>query len=259
MRKDLPASGGLGSVSNALRVLSLAVSQGSVRVVDASRELQISVSTAHRLLSCLRDEGYLQQRPDSRRYTVGPELLQLARQVSTQHTLERSARPHLEALCQEVSETVNLHILRGPEVLCIETVAEHRHMFHVRHIVGFRRPAYASAAGKLLLSALPAQEVRALYPDGLQAIAPRTITDLDVLERELAAVRDRGYATNLGEGEEGVHAVAVGVSDPKHRPIAALSIAAPVTRMPAVRAQGLVPQLRRTSDAITAAFFSISR
>lgn len=248
---------GLSSASNALRLLSLLTSQPTLRVVDAAEHLDVAPSTAHRLLSCLRDAGFLQQEDGSRRYSIGPEMLRLARHVSSQHALEHVAHGYLEALCREVNETINLQILLGAEVLCIDTVAEAKHTLHVKQIAGQRTPAHASASGKVLLSVLDPHDVRAIYRDGLPAVTDRTIADMDSFQRELEAVRNCGYSTNMGEREEGVHAVAVGVMDLNQRPMAALSVAAPATRLPAVRTKTLISQMRRTSAAITTAFFAV--
>jgi DNA-binding IclR family transcriptional regulator len=246
---------GLGSVSNALKLLSLLGSQPSVRVVDVSREFEIGASTAHRLLSCLRDQGFLQQSDGSRRYIIGPELLRVARQVMGRYTLEHAARHHLEALCREVDETVNLHVLLGSETLCIETVPETRHSLHVKQIVGHRRSAHASAAGKLLLSALEPHEVRSLYTGGLSAITSHTIADIRSLEEELRTIRSQGFATNMDEGEEGIHAVSVEIRDRNKSPMAAISIAAPSVRMPMARARNLVTSLHTAAENITGTYF----
>jgi DNA-binding IclR family transcriptional regulator len=246
----------LTSVTNALRLLSLLSVEPTLRVVDVSRRLGVAPSTSHRLLTCLREEGFMQQARDSKKYSVGPELLRLARHFSSQNSLEHSARPHLEALCREVNEAVNIQVLIKNEVLCLDAVVEDRHALHVKQIAGRRASAHASAAGKLLLAALAPDEREALIREyGLPAVTGRTITDIAAFEKELQQVRAQGYATNMAEREEGVHSVAVAVLDLDDRPIAAVAVAAPSTRLPAARVPGLVRNLRLTRAAITADYF----
>lgn len=258
MRNESGDAGVLASVTNALRLLSMLSVDPTIRVVDVSRKLGIAPSTSHRLLTCLKDEGFMQQVRGSKKYTVGPELLRLARHFNSQNSIERSARPHLEALCREVNEAVNLQILIRDEVHCIDAVVEDRHALHVKQIAGQRAAAHASAAGKVLLAALPASEREALYEQRtLPAITARTITDPADFEAELNLVRSQGYATNMGEREDGVHAVAVPVFDLDENPIAALAVAAPSTRLPAARVPGLLRNLRRTRAAITADYFAV--
>lgn len=250
-------SNSLASVTNTLRLLSMLSSQPELRVVDVARRLGIAPSTSHRLLSRLKEEGFMQQARTSKRYMVGPELLRLARHFSSQNSLERIARPHLMSLCRLVDEAVNLQILVGAEVLCLDAVVEDRHDLHVKQIAGRRVAAHASAAGKVLLAATPLSVRQALYGDhGLPAITARTIVDPEAFEAELAGVRAAGFATNLGEREDGVYAVAVPVLDLNDRPMAALAVAAPAVRLPQARVPGLVRDLRRARAAITAEYFA---
>jgi DNA-binding IclR family transcriptional regulator len=254
---NVPSDGVLSSVTNALRLLSMLSQEAELRVVDVSRRLDIAPSTSHRLLKCLKEEGFMQQSQGSRRYRVGPEMLRLARHFSSQNSLERLARPHLIALSRRVNEAVNLQILIGHEVLCLDAVVEDRHDLHVNRIAGRRVAAHASAAGKVLLAALPHSARRTLYDShGLPAITSRTIISPEAFEAELAKVRTAGYATNLGEREDGVFAVAVPILDLADKPIAALAVAAPAVRLPRPRIPGLLRDLRRTRDAIRVAYFA---
>lgn len=247
-----PASQSLTSVSRALRLLLMLQTSEALRVVDVARELGVAGSTAHRLLACLRDEGFLRQKEGSRTYTPGPEVLRLARTLSDQHTLENIARPHLQRLCSEVNETVNLQILVGPEVLCIDSVVEDRHELHVRQITGQRTPATLSAAGKALLALYPPAQLREVLSTNDDRTTGSSPRELAELERELALIRSRGYAVNMGQRESGVHAVAVPILDGERHQVGALSVAAPSVRLPANRVAGLVKRLRSSSAAITA-------
>src|SRR4030081_1774764 len=93
------------SVSNALRVLLLLRDRESVRVTDVSTHLDVAPSTAHRLLSALRAQGFVDQEVGSRRYRLGLTLLTMAREALSDRTLPRLARPHLERLSARVNET----------------------------------------------------------------------------------------------------------------------------------------------------------
>ena len=242
----------VGSARNVLRLLMLLEEQPSLRVVDVSRELDVAGSTAHRLLNCLKDEGFLRQPAGSRAYVAGPNVLKLARHFSDQNSLERVAHLHLERLCKQINEAVNLQVLVGHEVLCLDAVVEDRHGLQVRSIRGQRVSASVSAAGKVLLAALKSADLEESlgqdprHPDPEWAAA---------VHAELATIREFGYATNMGEREPGVHAVAVPVNDVAGKPMAALAVAAPSVRLPHVRINGLITHLRTTSAAITLDYF----
>jgi len=106
--------------------------------------------------------------------------------------------------------------------------------------------ANCTASGKAMLAALPAPELAALFPDGaaLPALTRHSITSRGRLEDELAAVRERGFALNREESEDGVASVAVAVLDGRRAPVAALSVSAPVSRLADDLAAEIAAQLR---------------
>ncbi|MGW4822794.1 IclR family transcriptional regulator [Streptomyces sp. NPDC004227] len=250
MRNTGGSSGSLSSVSNALRVLDMLGDGVELRVVDVAKSLGVANATAHRVLTALKDHGFVRQVPDSTRYLPGPAVLRLARRISAERTLRTIATPHLQALCRDLKETINLEILVGSDVLFIAS-AEDQHRLRVVQRAGTRGPAYANAGGKVLLSELPDDEVRHLVGDKLQALTSHTVTAMNRLLADLEQVRQRGYGMNVGETDEGVHAVAVPVVD-HDRMIAALSLAAPEARLPSVRVPMVVPRLLETAAAISA-------
>lgn len=246
------ADGGMSSVANALRLLDLLEEDSRLRVVDVARRLDVGNSTAHRLLVTLRECGYLRQEGSSPRYTVGPAVLRLARRINTEQALKRAATPHLETLCAAVNETVNLEILVGTDVLFVAS-AEDRHRLRVAQQAGLRSPAHANAGGKVLLAALTDDEIRELIRE-MSPQTARTIVDVDELIATLASVRDLGHATNLGEADEGVHAIAVGVPDTDGTLLAAVAVAAPAARFPCARMTSILPSLRSTAEAIAQSY-----
>jgi DNA-binding IclR family transcriptional regulator len=235
--------------SNALQILDLLGEGISLRVVDVAHKLGVANSTAHRLLSTLRDNGYLRQQEGSSRYEAGPAALRLARRVNTERALERIALPHLQALRRDVNETVNLQVLVGNEVLFIASVEAH-HQLRVALRVGTRGAAYANSGGKLLLAQLTDEEVRERLGEKLEGLAPHTIVKMDELLKNLSDIRQKGYALNTGETNEGVRAVAVGIPGSDGTVIAALSLAAPATRLSIGRVRVFLPYLKATALAI---------
>ena len=251
MRNFDESSGSLSSVANALRVLDLLGDGVELRVTDVAGSLGVANATAHRVLTSLKEHGYLRQPPGSTRYVAGPAVLRLARRISFERTLRTIAVPHLQGLCRAVKETINLQILIGADVLFIAS-AEDQHRLRVAQRGGTRGPAHANAGGKVLLSSLDDDEVRRLVGGRLESLTPKTVTDIDQLFAELREVRRRGHGMNTGETDEGVRAIAVPVNDAKGDTIAALSLAAPEMRLPDVRIPLVLPLLRDTAQAISA-------
>jgi DNA-binding IclR family transcriptional regulator len=245
MPKELGTS---DTVSKTLRTLLMLTAHDSLRVTDLARELDVAVSTAHRLLHIMGLHGFVEQVEGSRRYRLGPAALNIGRRPAGRE-LAPTAHPYLARLSADLGETVNLLVLDGPEAVFLDGV-ESRQLVRVATRTGAHIPAYESAAGKVLLAHLPFAAVRSLYAGGLTRATRYTLPDLGELERELALTRERGYALNLGEHVAEIRAIGVPVRGAQGSPVAALTAAGPSSRWERERLIALLPKLRETAEAI---------
>jgi len=218
------------SMDNALRTLLMFQASPSLRLTDVATALGVGRSTAHRLLAMLEFRGFVTRDAGSKAYRAGGALVELAVSAASFVDVRELARPHLERLRNEVGETVHLMMLEGPTARFVDGV-EGPQGLRVGSRTGLRIPAYSTSGGKVLLAQLDPAVVAALYPRGLRAITPETLTDRETLNAELQEVRERGYATNFGESELRVSGVAVCVVGPGGGPIAAVTVAAPAERL----------------------------
>ena len=228
-QRERPA-GLVGSVANALDLLQILHGGGEIQVNRASRALGISRSTVHRLLNTLAVYGYVEQDPVTRSYLPGPALMDLGLAALQSNNLRPVARDALARLAAVTRETTHLMVLRGDEVLCIDSI-ESNQTVRTGSRVGWVLPARATASGKALLADLTDAELREIFPWDAVAgpVSSRGNEDADLLA-ELELVRARGYATNVGESEPDISAVAVVLRGRSGRARAALSVTAPRTR-----------------------------
>lgn len=220
------------SVGNALKLLLMLRDQRAIRVAEASDALGVARSTAHRLFAMLQFYGFVVQDPSSRAYVAGPALVEVGLSVVGEMDVRGRARPYLEALRDEVDETVHLAVLQGTNVLFLDSV-EGTRAVRVGGRVGAVMPAHITSLGKALLAELPLDEIRRLYPADRPAPGGSTGKGSmrTHLEAELAQTRARGYASNFGESEDGLSAVGVVIRDRLGRARAAISVSAPVARI----------------------------
>ena len=263
MQKDqLPEQTGrrptypITSVDNALRLLALFREREKVRLSDAREHLGVAHSTAHRLLAMLAYHGFVQQDKDSRVYLAGPALVEIGLAAVRHMDIRRHARPVLEGLAGRYGETAHLSVLEAGKVRYLDAVESSRAL-RVAARTGTALAANCTASGKAMLAALPAPELAALFPGGpgapaLPALTGHSITSRGQLEDELAAVRERGFALNREESEDGVASVAVAVLDGRRAPVAALSVSAPVSRLPDGLAGEIAAQLRVEAQRLAA-------
>lgn len=221
----------IGSVDNALRLLQLFSRQPVVRIADASRELEVARSTAHRMVQMLQYRGLVCQDPETRAYKSGPELVRMALAVVKQIDVRSVAAPVMHTVQQRIRETVHLSELRGSSIFFLNSIESDRSV-RVGSRTGMMLPAHCTAAGKVLLAQLPQSELQLLYPSSkLPRLTKHTHTSMRQLQDDLGKVRADGFASNFGESELEVHAVAVPVTDSLGGVRAALAVAAPPFRL----------------------------
>lgn len=240
------------SVGNALRLLSMFVSEETIRVKDAAKVLGVATGTAHRLLAMLLYHGYVSQDPTSKVYVPGPMLLSVGLRTSSRLDLPSQARPHLEQLNAELNETVHLAVLRESEVLYVDGI-ESTKALRVISRAGTIHPAHCTSAGKALLAQFPRSALLELYPDEeLPQATARSITSRAQLLVELESTATRGYAINFGELEEGIGSIAVPVCDPSGNTVASIGVGAPASRLSEDRLQQFAASAQSCAEQLGA-------
>jgi IclR family acetate operon transcriptional repressor len=118
-----------------------------------------------------------------------------------------------------------------------------------------RIPAYGSSIGKALLSILPEREVEpCLAEHVLIPLTPHTLVTPNALRQEFEAIRRDGYAVDNQENTLGLRCLAAAISDEYRRPVAALSMAAPIERLKLQQVAQLGSMVAGLAQNITAAW-----
>lgn len=238
------------SVDNALKLLLLLGEQPEIRLTEATRYLGVASSTAHRLLAMLAYRGFVRQDPVSKAYRPGPALTGVAFAIFGRLDIPRAATPMLRTVSEQLGETTHLGLLDGPGVRFVAAV-EGPTAVRVASRLGRTMPAHCTSTGKVLLAQLTEPELGLLFPDErLDHITGKSITTKTKLREELSAIRDRGYATNREESEEGVASVAVPIPTRAPGLRLALNAAAPVHRLPESRYPAVVSVLVEAAEQI---------
>lgn len=247
-----PRTGRLSSVRNAARLLKeFSRTDRELGVTQMARRLGLAVSTVHRLLSTLTEEGLLERGSVPGTYRLGLPMYELGVTVFPNLDLHEAARPVLAGLRQTTGETVQLGVLDHMEVVYLDRL-ESLQTLRVFSHSGHRIQASATSTGKVLLAALPADALQARLLDWHPAPrTPRTIVDPVVLLSELRRVAEQGWAQNVEEADVGAASVAAPIHDDSGTVVAAISVVAPITRAKAV--------LPRCRAAVLEAASAISR
>ncbi|MGZ4528675.1 MAG: IclR family transcriptional regulator [Mycobacterium sp.] len=238
------------SVDNALKLLLLLGEQPQIRLSEATRYLGVASSTAHRLLAMLAYRGFVRQDPTSKAYLPGPSLTGVAFAIFGRIDIQRSATPIMRSLGEQLRETIHVGMLDGASIRFVAAV-EGPAAVRVASRLGRTMPAHCTSTGKVMLAQLPEAELRQLLPhERLERITSSSIGSRTELEAELAAIRERGYAINREESEEGVASVAVPIPTRAPGLRIALNAAAPQNRLDASRFAAVAAALAKAAKEI---------
>jgi len=219
-------------LDRALAILDILSAEGpDLSLGEISQRLELHKSTAHRLTMVLERHKLIERNSVSGRYRLGLKLFELGTRAISHLDLRERARPVLDRLVLETSETVHLGILDDTEVVYLDKVEPARSV-RMASSVGRRNPAYCTAMGKSILAYLPDEKVEAIVrKHGLKAMTANTITSFLELKAELVAIRGRGYSVDDEEIEEGVRCVGCVVRDFSGGAVAAISVSGPAFRL----------------------------
>lgn len=248
--------GGLRSVSIAMDILDCFSRTHELGASQIGRELGIAKSTASRMLSVLASKGLLARRGNGR-YRLGLRLFEYGQLAADRLLLKEMGLPVLAELRDQVSETVQLGIPLGAEILYIDRLeGTHGLRFHTE---AFRKvPAHSSSSGKAIAAYNPFA-ARAVVSAGLTRHTPHTIVNAAQYRDVLATIAERGWAHSEEEFEVGLSSVAapVFVTQGEHtQAVAAISIAGPTQRVLGNRRESMVNAAQRATRDLS---YSLSR
>ena len=226
-------------------------------VSELGRDIGLSRSTTHRYVATLAALGYLQQDGGTKKYRLGPRVLDLGFSAINSMEVREVAAPHLRQLSDDTGYTVNMAILDELDIVYVERCRSGRaaqREIDLNLHVGARLPAYCTSLGKVLLAFLPADERTArLEQVDFARRGPNTLTSRTALAAELKRVRENGFAINNEELAYGLRSIAAPVLSRDGGAAAAINLAvhSSMVSMNDLVAR-LSPTLRRAADEISA-------
>lgn len=249
------SGGGVQSVDRAVSIMEILARRGEAGVTELAAEIEVHKSTAFRLLGALEARGLVEQAEDRGKYRLGFGLVRLADSVSMRMDMRmdvtQRSRPVCRRLAEEIGETVNVAVLRSHHAVNLDQVRGPAAVT-AHNWVGQLTPLHATSSGKVLLAHLDRRHREDLLrAAGLERYTPGTVTSVEALERELAGVREHGYALSLEELEVGLNAIAAPVRSFRGEVVAAVSASGPAYRFSEKRMRELAPVLVKGAGEIS--------
>lgn len=223
---------GVQSLHRAFRLLeTIAVTREGIGLADLAKEVGLHSSTAFHLVKTLVSLGYVKQSAHTRKYHLAPMVYGLAANALDEIELVNVASPILDALARTTGESAHLGIRTGSDVIVAARFDAPSNVQVSIRTSGLR-PAHATALGKILMSALPADELDHFLQNYVfEPLTTQTIVDPDRFRRELDGVRRSGIAFDDCEFNSEMRCLAVPVWDFTGVIVAAVGISGPIWRL----------------------------
>lgn len=252
-REEAAPASGSQAVDRALSLLQI-TGRSAGRGVALSELIAASglgKPTVRRLMLALMRRGLVEQDEATRLYHLGEESYVLGTLATPRHGLLEIAADAAARLAKASGDTAFVNMRRGSAAICL-----HREegAFPIRtHALetGAQHPLGIGAGSLAILSALPDVEVDEVLTDNAERLAVDYPTyDMELLRRDVAATRARGFALNPGRLVAGSWGVGVALKRPDGSIAGAMSIAAIDSRMQPPRDAELAALLTREAKEI---------
>ncbi|MBF6175899.1 IclR family transcriptional regulator [Nocardia blacklockiae] len=222
--------GPIQSIERAAAVLRLLARSGRLGVGEVAGALGLAKPTAHGILRTLRGVGFVEQDPGSGKYRLGAALREVGTGYLDPNELRSRAINWADALAARTGEAVRIAArASGDGVVVVH------HVFRPDNTeqaldVGQELPAHATALGKVLLASDAELAARVLSGEPVE-LTHRTVTERGALTREITAVRQAGWAAEIGEFRSGVAGIAAPLRAHGGLVVGAIGVAGPVDRL----------------------------
>ena len=209
-------------------------------------------ATTHRMLTALREIGFIQQEARSGLYGLGIRLFELGSLALSNMDLIREAKPFMDRLSRLTNESVHLGVFDGYNVIVVEREDPQQDRVASRHLSGSESaPAYCTSVGKAVLAFQSPEVVDRVVAGGMQTFTANTLATVEALREDLVATRERGYSIDNSEHQIWVRCVAAPIRNAGGQVFAAVSITGPADRITPERTPQLSELVIQTADSIS--------
>ena len=254
---DIPCNGmrkeeKMQVIDRALEILTiLSKETNGLSVSGIARKLSLPPSSIHRILASLKENNFIIQDEESRKYKIGYKLYTLCSNISQNNILVNLAKPIMEILANDIHMTVVLCVMEENHIMNVACIESDEHSMYMVKI-GKQMPLYSTSAGRVFSAYMDRQTVKEIYENiELKPSTPYTKTEVQELFRELDSIREKGYALIDEELQMGIQGVASPIFDNNKKVIAALALTS--MKQNRMITDEIIEKVKQSAEAITKA------
>lgn len=240
------------SVNRAIDILSLfTVLKPRLGITDISRHLNLSKTTVHGLIKTLTRRGFLQQDPETRKYSLGLTIYELGTRVTDTLKVNQVSYGHLIRLSEKTGHTVRLGVWHNDSVIITQNVSPNLKEQYLQPSA-IRIPAHSTSLGKVILAHLPDHLFNDYLADAdLVQYAPNTISSAELLRNHRKQIIEKGYSEDNEEYITGTSCIGSAIFDNSGFPVGAISISGDEKFIKNKNLSKMIEELNRTSQDIS--------
>lgn len=248
---------GSQAIHRALSVLEcFTVDSPTVSLTQITHQVGLTMPTAHRIVKALQTAGFVTRDALTNRYSLGPSVMSLARvmmQRGGNEELVAAAMPYLERLRTRTGETVGLHSAISEGRYCVAELVS-RHPIKLSTGVGHTYDLYVAATGKAILAFSDQATSERVFANLAKddGTGPFKKPHAAQLKRELVLIRQRGYATTMGEVVATANSIAAPILSDRGYAVAAINITGPGDRWTPQLMEQYAPDLLEITREVSA-------
>jgi IclR family transcriptional regulator, KDG regulon repressor len=227
------------SVDRAVTILDILSERGELSLSRIAEILNAPKTSVFDILTTLEARRMVSRAGEAGKYALGLHAIEIGYSAVRTFGIRKMVAPVLQALNEQLDETVHLTVLDDDEVLYIDCYESTKRL-RTYSVIGVRGPLHCTSVGKAILAWLPEERREGLLKRiRFDVFTPKTITSATALRQDLEESRRRGYTVDDTEHEEGVRCVGVPVFDHNGDVTASISISGPTQRVRSEEVPGL--------------------
>lgn len=226
------------------KILASESASTGISISELAKESDLALSTLHRFLKSMVEQGLVEQVSDTKLYRLGPVWMEYGLRAYDTMDYVSTIRPELDRLSQEVEESIYLSKCTGVEAIIIERIDNENNQIRMYDKLGLRIPMTIGAANKIMLASMPAAESDKI----IQELVP--VEEQKAFKEMLAMLKQQGYAISHGERTEGTSSIGVAVCNVAGEIVGAISIGCVTFNLTEERLQMMIEKILAAKERV---------